>query len=97
MNEKLREIKEYLQNSQGDYGVEDHVKDIAENMRVFLRSDQSPYRTKHIKQLLNETYGDRIVITDIGRHIGVVTFRQTAHKILRDFYRTKQPSEEEEL
>ena len=53
---------------------------------------------KHIQRLLLESYGDRVLITDLPGKASIVTFRETAHFILNE-HRTlpKDQSEDVEI
>ena len=52
---------------------------------------------KYLKQKLSEHYGDGIIIADKrGGAVGVVTLRETASSILRDFHRQSSTSDTEQ-
>ena len=49
-------------------------------------SDHIAYGAHHMKNKLQEVYGDRIIITKINGKPNVVTFHSTAKAVLQDFY-----------
>ncbi|KAK2717493.1 hypothetical protein QYM36_006317 [Artemia franciscana] len=66
-------------------------------MNSFLGVGEA-YSVKHIQRLLLESYGDRVLITDLPGKASIVTFRETAHFILNE-HRTlpKDQSEDVEI
>ncbi|KAK2716796.1 hypothetical protein QYM36_007069 [Artemia franciscana] len=73
------------------------LSDVAEKMNSFLGVGEA-YSVKPIQRLLLESYGDRVLITDLPGKASIVTFRETAHFILNE-HRTlpKDRSEDVEI
>ncbi|KAK2702739.1 hypothetical protein QYM36_018660 [Artemia franciscana] len=73
------------------------LSDVAEKMNSFLGVGEA-YSVKHIQRLLLESYGDRVLITDLPGKASIVTFRETAHFIMNE-HRTlpKDQSEDVEI
>ncbi|KAK2718803.1 hypothetical protein QYM36_005968 [Artemia franciscana] len=71
--------------------------DVAEKINSFLGVGEA-YSVKHIQRLLLESYGDRVLITDLPGKASIVTFRETAHFIMNE-HRTlpKDQSEDVEI
>ena len=56
-----------------------------EHMSAFLQGkDKGKYSVKYFKQKLKEYYGDDIIITSITGKESIVSFRDTAHRLLRE-------------
>ncbi|KAK2725706.1 hypothetical protein QYM36_000263 [Artemia franciscana] len=74
-----------------------HSVDVAEKMNSFLGVGEA-YSMKHIQRLLLESYGDRVLITNLPGKASIVTFRETAHFIMNE-HRTlpKDQSEDVEI
>lgn len=51
------------------------------------------YSLKHLKTKFKEHYGDDIVVTSTGGHSSVVSFRNSAHKVLHDKWITDKVSD----
>lgn len=65
------------------------VSELVQLMQSKLTSEDTAYSAKYIKQKLLDHYGDGIVIAEKMGTADVVTLKETASSILRDFY--KQP------
>ena len=76
-----------LDNNDEQITVSDLIRHMEDNL---VESDYSAYSPQHIKQKLQELYGDRIIFTEINGISNVVTFRSTAKTILQDFYQQKK-------
>ena len=49
-----------------------------------------PFTEKHLRQKLEDHFGDTIIVTSIRGKASVVTFRSTAEKILKQFAQNKE-------
>ena len=59
------------------------VSELLDYMETFLNGEDG-YSIKYFKQKLKERYGDDIIITSIAGKSSIVSFRDPAHKILRE-------------
>ena len=59
------------------------VSDLMEQMETFLDGEEG-YSLKYFKQKLRERYKDDIIITSIHGKTSIVSFRESAHRILRE-------------
>ena len=62
------------------------LSDLIGKMEDFLKdTEYSAYDRRHMKRKLLDFYGQDIIISG-GRGAPIVTYRQTANSILRDYY-----------
>ena len=67
------------------------VTDLIENMKTYLGDSGSlPYGFTYMKRRIKDHYGDEIIITEINGKPNVVTFTNTASKILHDFHQQSE-------
>lgn len=59
------------------------VSDLMEIMETFLHGEEG-YSMKYLKQKLKERYQDDIIITNLPGKSSIVSFRDSAHRILRE-------------
>lgn len=74
---------------------DDEQMTIDELVRKMSEHCNDPYSVKHMRQKLNERYGQNIIITSINGKPDVVTFRYTARYILHEFFRESKNGEAE--
>ena len=78
------EVISYLEeNDDEQITVSDLIRRMEDNLSG---SHHIAYGAQHMKNKLQEVYGDRIIITEINGKPNVVTFRSTAKAVLQDFY-----------
>ena len=65
------------------------MSELVQLMQSKLTSEDTAYTAKYMKQKLLDHYGDGFVIAEKMGTADVVTLKETASSILRDFY--KQP------
>ena len=49
-------------------------------------SEHNPYSHTHMQLILQEYFGDRVILTEVNGKQNVVTFRNKAEAVLREFY-----------
>lgn len=68
------------------------VSDLCRKMQESLGGAE-PYSIRYMKSKLCKTLGERVLISYINGKLDVVTFRETADKILDQFFRTPQDTD----
>jgi len=68
------------------------VSDLMEHMETFLNGEEG-YSLKYFKQKLKDRYKDDIIITSIPGKSTVVSFRDSAHRILRERWDADQAAD----
>lgn len=84
----LRVMDEFRENDDDEQTT---VTDLVERMSSI---SPEPYSVKYMRQKLLTQLGDSVVITNINGRADVVTFRNTAAKILQTFYDTPKVDDE---
>lgn len=79
----LEAVRYLEENDDKQITVPDLIRHMEDSL---VESNHSAYSPQHMKQKLQELYGDRIIITEINGKPNVVTFRSTAEAVLQDFY-----------
>ena len=70
--------------------------DISGKMKVLLEgSNLTPYSSRHLLRILDEDYGDRIIISKVCGQRSVTSFVQTAKSILHDYFKFPQENDPE--
>jgi hypothetical protein len=77
-------------------GNDDEQMTVDELVRKMSEHCDDPYSAKHVRQKLNERYGQNIIVTSINGKRDVVTFRYTARYILHKFFRESRSGEAED-
>ena len=73
------------------------LRDLEDKMQEYLGDSRgTAYGHTHMKQKIEEHFGNQIIITEINGKANVVTFRSTAEVILNDFHHTNQKSGDKE-
>ena len=70
------------------------LRDLSEYMTSFLEGNEG-YSLRHLKRKLKEHYGDDLVVTEIAGKCNVVSFRDSAYKILHEKWKTDRVSNAE--
>ena len=70
------------------------VQELSEYMATFLDGSEG-YSMKHLKRKLKEHYGDDLVVTSIKGKPSIVSFRDSAHKILHEKWSSDRVSDAE--
>ena len=89
----FEEILDYLIKNDDEQITLPELQDM---MAEKIPAHSSAFTCKHILKLLKERLGDQIIVTSINGKSNVVTFRETASKILSDFKKDKDAKSEEE-
>jgi hypothetical protein len=82
----LEETTKYFEeNDDEQMPTEELVRKMSEHCSV-----------KHMRQILNERYGQNIIVTSSNGKLDAVTFRYTARYILHEFFRESRKGEAED-
>ena len=89
-------VARYLQDNDDEQIT---LTDLRQKMRQCLLEsghNVEPFTEKHLRQKLEDHFGDTIIVTCIRGKANVVTFRSTAEKILKQFAQNKEKDIEAE-
>ena len=74
------------------------INDLVVKMGEYLdKTDAEPYTAVYMKQKLKYHFSDRIIVTELNGKQNVVTFRDTAKRILYEFHQKKDDSISEQI
>ncbi|CAC5406040.1 unnamed protein product [Mytilus coruscus] len=82
LSESFLFAAKYLQQNEDEQIT---VTDLVKKMSKHCRIDDA-YGVQHMKNKLQEHFGDKIIISEINGKQNVVTFRNTVRSILHEFY-----------
>jgi hypothetical protein len=85
-SEKAAAFLSVVDNLEANDEEQTTVNDLISKMAQKLGPDCEAYSFKHMKQMLQEHFGDNIIITEINGIDNVVTFRHKAASILTNFF-----------
>ncbi|XP_048253265.1 uncharacterized protein LOC124140320 [Haliotis rufescens] len=73
------------------------ISDLQVKLSSFLPEDVEPYSVKHLKRKLQDHFGNKLSITELGGKKNVFQFRHTASEILHQAFLTDDQEDGDEL
>ncbi len=82
------QVAQYLEENDDEQITIDHLIDLME--QKLTNTAHKAYGYTHMKNRLQEHFGEKIILTEINGKSNVATFRTTARAMLHEYYKQQQ-------
>ena len=86
------EVTRYFEQNDDEQVTINHLIDVMK--QKLADTTHEAYGNTHMKNKLEEHFGERIVLTEINGQPNVVTFRTAANVVLQEYYKQQQQEED---